>query len=48
LERMDFAEGPHDGLMLHAEFLRLDHDFSTTRSRRLTSTFANMIAMSLP
>ena len=48
LERMDFAEGSHDGLMLHAEFLRLDHDFSTTRSRRIASTFANMIAMSLP
>ena len=43
LERMDFAEGPHDGLMLHAEFLRLDHDFSTTRSRRIASDIEELI-----
>ena len=40
---MDFAEGSHDGLMLHAEFLRLDHDFSTTRSRRIASDIEELI-----
>ena len=43
LERVDFAAAPHDGLMLHAEFFRLDHDFSTTRSRRIASDIEELI-----
>jgi hypothetical protein len=43
LERVDFAAGPHDGLMLHAEFFRLDHDFSTTISRRVASDIQELI-----
>ena len=42
-ERLDFAAGPQDGLLLHAEFLRLDHDFSTTRSRRIASDIQELI-----
>ena len=43
LERLDFAAGPHDGLLFHAEFLRLNHDFSTTRSRRIASDIEELI-----
>ena len=43
LERLDFAAGPHDGLLFHAEFLRLNHDFSTTRSRRSASDIEELI-----
>ena len=43
LEELDFAAGPHDGLLLHAEFLRLNHDFSTTRSRRVASDIEELI-----
>ena len=43
LERVDFVAGPHDGLMLHAELLRLDHDFSTIRSRRIASDIEELI-----
>lgn len=43
LEKLDFAAGPHDGLLFHAEFLRLNHDFSTTRSRRVASDIEELI-----
>ena len=40
---LDFMAGPHDGLLLHAEFLRLNHDFSTFRSRRIASDIQELI-----
>ena len=43
LEKLDFAAGPHDGLLFHAEFLRLNHEFSTTRSRRIASDIEELI-----
>lgn len=43
LERVDFVAGPHDGLMLHAEFLRLGSDLSTLRCRRIASDIEELI-----
>ena len=43
LQCLDFMAGPHDGLLFHAEFLRLNHDFSTTRSRRIASDIQELI-----
>jgi hypothetical protein len=40
---LDFVAGPHDWLLLHGEFLRLDHNFSTTRSRRIASDIQELI-----
>lgn len=40
---LDFVAGPHDGLLLHAKFLRLGHDFSTTRSSRIASDIQELI-----
>lgn len=43
LQCLDFMAGPHDRLLLHAEFLRLNHDLSTTRSRRIASDIEELI-----
>jgi len=40
---LDFMAGTHDGLLLHAEFLRLNHDFSTIRSKRIASDIQELI-----
>lgn len=43
LQCLDFMAGPHGGLLLHAEFLQLNHDFSTIRSRRIASDIQELI-----
>ncbi|MBX7489769.1 hypothetical protein K3177_14770 [Qipengyuania sp. GH25] len=43
LERLDFVAGPHDELLLHAEFVQLRGDFSKTRSRRIASDIEELI-----
>ena len=43
LQCLDFMAGPNDGLLFHAEFLRLNHDLSTTRSRRIASDIEELI-----
>ena len=43
LQCLDFMAGPHDWLLLHAQFLRLGHNFSTARSRRIASDIEELI-----
>lgn len=43
LERVDFVAGPHGGLLLHAEFLRIVSDLSTLRCRRIASDIEELI-----
>ena len=43
LQCLDFMAGPRDGLLLHAEFLRLNHNFSKIRSRRIASDIQELV-----